>query len=144
MSGSELARAAERYIGASFRPHGRDPITGFDCLGLVLVAMADIGRPIRFPLRYALRNRDLSRFERLPARFGLIEVESPAEPGDVLLLKTGPAQLHFAIIAGENGIVHAHAGLRRVVHTPFPIPWPVVRHWRLTPYPAGAVPASTG
>jgi cell wall-associated NlpC family hydrolase len=144
MSGGELARAAERYVGAAFRPHGRDPITGFDCLGLVLMAMADIGRPIRFPLRYALRNRDLGRFERLPAKFGLAEVEAPFEAGDMLLLETGPAQLHLAIIAGEGGIVHAHAGLRRVVHTPFPVPWPIVRQWRLTSCPAGAVPANRG
>jgi len=127
----KLAQAVERYVGASFRPHGRDPATGFDCLGLVLVAMADIGRPIRFPLRYALRNRDLGRFERLPAKAGFAEVEVPLEPGDVLLLETGPAQLHFAIIASEGGAIHAHAGLRRVVQTPFPLPWPIVRQWRL-------------
>jgi cell wall-associated NlpC family hydrolase len=127
----KLARAVERYVGASFRPHGRDPVTGFDCLGLVLVAMADIGRPLRFPLRYALRNRDLGRFERLPAKAGFAEVESPCEPGDVLLLDAGPAQLHFAIIASEGGVIHAHAGLRRVVHTPLPLPWPIVRQWRL-------------
>ena len=45
MSGEALACAAESYIGARFRLHGRDPVTGFDCLGLVLVAMRDIGRP---------------------------------------------------------------------------------------------------
>lgn len=128
---TELARAAERYVGATFRPHGRDPVTGFDCLGLVLMALADIGRPVRFPLRYSLRNRDLGRFERLPAKAGFAETEAPCEPGDVLLLKTGPAQLHFAIVASRGGIVHAHAGLRRVVHTPFPLRWPIVRQWRL-------------
>ena len=47
MSGRALALAAESYVGASFRLHGRDPITGFDCLGLVLVALAEIGRPVR-------------------------------------------------------------------------------------------------
>ena len=77
MSGRALALAAESYVGASFRLHGRDPITGFDCLGLVLVALAEIGRPVRVPLRYALRNLDLERFERLPAAAGLVEVESP-------------------------------------------------------------------
>ena len=132
MSGRALALAAESYVGASFRLHGRDPITGFDCLGLVLVALAEIGRPVRVPLRYALRTLDLERFERLPAAAGLVEVESPLEPGDVLLLEAGPAQLHLAIVGRDGGVVHAHAGLRRVVHTPFPLPWAVVRQWRLT------------
>jgi cell wall-associated NlpC family hydrolase len=132
MSGLDLAQAAESYIGATFRLHGRDRITGFDCLGLVLVAMADIGRPVRVPLRYAMRNLDLERFERLPGAAGLIEVWEPeVEPGDVLVLEAGPAQLHVAIVGPEGGIVHAHAGLRRVVRTPFPLPWPIAGHWRL-------------
>lgn len=135
MSGPDLAQAAESYIGATFRLHGRDRITGFDCLGLVLVALADIGRPVRLPLRYALRNRDLERFERLPRAAGLREVWEPeAEPGDVLLLEPGPAQLNLAIVGVDGGAVHAHAGLRRVVRTPFPLPWPIVGHWRLAGY----------
>ena len=83
MSGRALAEAAERYVGASFRPGGRDPMTGFDCLGLVL------------------------------------------------LFEPGPAQLHLGIAGIDGELVHAHAGLRRVVRTPFPLPWPVVRQWRL-------------
>ena len=51
--------------------------------------------------------------------------------GDVLLLDVGPSQLHLAIVGVDGGIVHAHAGLRRVVLTPYPLPWPIVRHWRL-------------
>jgi cell wall-associated NlpC family hydrolase len=132
MSGNELAHAVETYVGASFRLHGRDPVTGFDCLGLVLVALAEIGRPVALPLRYTLRNLDLERFRRLPADVGLLETSAPLEPGDVLLLEPGPAQFHIAVVAIGGGIVHAHAGLRRVVRTPFPLPWPLVAQWRLT------------
>src|SRR5690606_32446138 len=78
-----LAEAAERYVGASFRPNGRDPITGFDCLGLVLVALMDIGRPVRVPGRHGLRTLRPQRFLRLPDEVGLIEVIAPFEPGDV-------------------------------------------------------------
>jgi len=125
-----LAHAAEGFVGATFRLHGRDPVAGLDCLGLVVVAMAEIGRPVRVPIRYALKNLDIERYRRLPADAGLIEVEAPLEEGDVVLLETGPAQAHIAIVA-TGGIVHAHAGLRRVVHTPFPLPWPLVGQWRL-------------
>jgi cell wall-associated NlpC family hydrolase len=133
MSGEALALAAESFVGASFRLHGRDPITGFDCLGLVLMAMAEIGRAVRLPVRYRLRNVDPERFFRMAAAAGFAEIIEPElEVGDVLLLEAGPAQLHLAIVGTSGGIVHAHAGLRRVVATPFPLPWPVVRQWRLT------------
>jgi len=132
MTGEALARAVESYVGAWFRLHGRDPRTGLDCLGLVLVAMRDIGRPVRMPVSYGLRNLDPGRFLRLPAAAGLVEATAPLEPGDVLMLEPGPAQLHVAIAAVGGGIIHAHAGLRRVVRTPSPLPWPLVGQWRLT------------
>jgi cell wall-associated NlpC family hydrolase len=132
MSGAELALAAESFLGASFRLHGRDRLTGFDCLGLVLVAMAEIGRPVRLPVRYGLRHRNPARLLRLPVDAGLVVTETPLEPGDVLALEAGPAQIHLAIVSLGGGIVHAHAGLRRVVHTPFPLPWPLLRQWRLS------------
>lgn len=131
MSGLALAHAAAGFVGASFRLHGRDPLTGFDCLGLLIVALAEIGRPVRLPGGYALRNLELERFERLPGRAGLVETDAPLEPGDVLLLAPGPAQLHLAIVGVERDIIHAHAGLGRVVRTPFPLPWPLVGQWRL-------------
>jgi cell wall-associated NlpC family hydrolase len=131
MSGLELANAAEGFLGASFRLHGRDPLTGFDCVGLVLFAMAEIGRPVHLAISYGLRNLEPERFFRLPEMAGFHETDAPLEAGDVLLLAAGPAQLHLAIVGVNGGIVHAHAGLRRVVHTPFPLPWPVVGHWRL-------------
>jgi cell wall-associated NlpC family hydrolase len=131
MSGHALACAAEGFLGASFRLHGRDPLTGFDCLGLVLIAMAEIGRPVHFAFSYGLRNLEPERFLRLAEAVGFFTTETPFEPGDILLLEAGPAQVHLAIVGVEGGIVHAHAGLGRVVHTPFPLPWPVVRQWRL-------------
>lgn len=131
MSGEALARAAESYVGAGFRLHGRDPLTGFDCLGLVLVALGDIGKPVGFPLRYGLRNLDSQRFLRLAESAGFVEAaDLSLDHGDVLALEPGPAQLHLAIVI-PGGVVHAHAGLGRVVRTPFPLPWPIAGHWRL-------------
>jgi cell wall-associated NlpC family hydrolase len=132
MSGNELAHAAESFVGASFRLHGRDPIMGLDCVGLVLLAMAEIGRPIRLPVSYALRNLEPERFMQLPAAAGFFEPDDvELDDGDVLVFAPGAAQLHLAIVAIGGGIIHAHAGLRRVVRTPFPLPWPIIGHWRL-------------
>jgi hypothetical protein len=131
MSGLALALAAEGLVGASFRLHGRDRLTGFDCLGLVLLALAEIGRPAHLAFCYGLRNLEPERFFRMAEKAGFAETATAPEAGDVLLLDVGPAQLHLAIVGVDGGIVHAHAGLRRVVHTPYPLPWPIVRQWRL-------------
>ena len=131
MSGEALARAAETYIGATFRLRGRDPLTGLDCLGLVILAMRDIGRPVTMPLRYGLRNVAPERYLRMADAAGFVEAaDLTIEPGDVLAFESGPAQLHLAIVT-ERGAIHAHAGLGRVVCTPFPLSWPIVAHWRL-------------
>jgi cell wall-associated NlpC family hydrolase len=66
------------------------------------------------------------------ARSGLADAASPLAPGDVLLVRPGPAQHHLVIAAAAGGFVHAHAGLGRVVLTPAPLDWPIDRHWRLT------------
>jgi len=70
---------------------------------------------------------------QLPDAAGFFEPEpTELEDGDVLVFAPGPAQLHLAIVAPGGGIIHAHAGLRRVVRTPFPLPWPIIGHWRLS------------
>lgn len=126
MSGPTVALAAEALIGAPFRLHGRDPATGLDCVGLVAAALGARG-----PLGYHLRNRDISALLAFAPAAGLIDADGPVEPGDVLLAHSGPAQHHLLIADTRGGFVHAHAGLRRVVATRAPLPWPTERHWRL-------------
>ena len=70
---------------------------------------------------------EMDEGERLDAALRRAEGE---EAGDLLLCVSGPGQLHLAIQV-EGGIVHADAGLRRVVERPGEIPWPVVGAWRL-------------
>jgi hypothetical protein len=44
------------------------------------------------------------------------------------------------LIATTGGrFVHAHAQLGRVVLTPLPPPWPVVRQWRIGGGPAASI-----
>ena len=131
MSGVDLARAAESLVGAPFRLHGRDPGSGLDCIGLFAASMAECGRPVTVPNGYAMRLRDLAAFRPLAATWGFIEADGPAEPGDVLMFTVGPVQFHLAIAARHGLLVHAHAGLRRVVLGPAGADWRPAGHWRL-------------
>lgn len=128
---SALARAAEALIGTRFRLHGRDPATGLDCVGLVEAALKAIGREVEAPRGYALRNSDIREALAAAPLAVLREAEGKPQEGDVLLVRSGPAQHHLLIAAAGDRFVHAHAGLRRVVATPGPLPWPILRHWRL-------------
>lgn len=130
-AGARLAAAAERLVGTPFRLHGRDPARGLDCVGLVAAALGAVGRPVRAPAGYRLRQSRIDGLIDAAALAGLAEVEAPVAPGDVLLVQPGPAQHHLLVAAAEGGFVHAHAGLGRVVLAPALPAWPVERHWRL-------------
>lgn len=126
-----LAEAAGQFVGTPFRLHGRDPLHGLDCVGLVSAALRAIGREPVVPAAYALRNRDITKLVTLAAANGFEETSEPIKPGDMVLVKPGPAQWHLLIAEYGGGFIHAHAGLRRVVRMPGPLGWPVVRQWRL-------------
>jgi hypothetical protein len=98
----------------------------------VLVAsLAAIGRPAPLPTGYALRAHELPDLAVLAKGCGFAETEGAVQPGDVLFLRIGPCQHHLAIAARNGCLVHAHAGLRRVVIVPAPLAWPEVHRWRL-------------
>ena len=127
MSGERVAAAALAVVGARYRLHGRDPADGLDCVGLVGHALAAGGWRGVAPTGYALRGGD-------PARV-LAQLDAAlcrgdgGRPGDVLLMSPGPGQLHLAVRT-NRGVVHADAGLRRVVERPGPPPWPLIGAWR--------------
>jgi len=129
--GIALAGAAEKLIGCPFKLHGRNSGTGIDCVGVVTTSLKAIGRPSVSPSNYSLRNLSFDPF--LPAihEAGLVDVADMVCAGDVLLVRPSPAQFHLGIVSLSGTLVHAHSGLRRVVSTPFPLSWPIERHWRL-------------
>ena len=128
---AQLAAAAAALAGSPWRLHGRDPATGLDCIGLLAAALAAIGRPAPFPSGYPLRLRDLAGWLPDPATLGFRPAPEPAEPGDVVLLRPGPAQIHLAIAGPDGGWVHAHAGLRKVVCQDRLPDGPILGRWRL-------------
>lgn len=131
-----VAEAAEQLVGAPFRLHGRDPASGLDCVGVVGAALSAAGVWAELPGGYALRNTPSGDYRAWAARAGLTPASGAVEPGDILLVRPGPAQLHLLVAISGGRFVHAHIGLRRVVATPGAPQWPVVAHWRLPPSPA--------
>ena len=127
--GRDIAARARSLVGVRFRPQGRSPELGLDCVGLAALS-TDV--PVERVRRdYALRGQRLAQIEHELCDLGLQPVcGQEAEAGDVLVFEAGPAQLHMAILT-EHGFVHADAGLRRVVERPLPLPWPVLGLWRV-------------
>lgn len=122
----DIVQAARACLGVRFRPQGRDVATGLDCVGLVAVAFR--GRLSgALPADYAQRGGSLETISEMAARAGLRPTGRPGA-GDLLLLRSGPAQWHFAVLTGD-GFIHADARLRRVVEVPGAPPWPVAAAW---------------
>jgi murein DD-endopeptidase / murein LD-carboxypeptidase len=119
-----VVERARALIGIRFRPQGRSPATGLDCIGVAAAAI-DVRDP---PRDYALRGGSAARLGAALAAAGLRPVAA-GRPGDVLVLAPGPAQLHLGILPGDR-LVPADAGLRRVVERPGPAPWPILSIWR--------------
>ena len=131
VSGDDLAAAAEALVGVPFRLHGRDPALGLDCLGVVAAALRSCGRSPSLGRSYGLRNRSIGEWLPLACEAGFLEADGPGRPGDVVVVRPGPGQHHLLVALAGNRFAHAHAGLRRVVVQPAPLPWPTERRWRL-------------
>jgi cell wall-associated NlpC family hydrolase len=130
-AGKRLALAAEGFLGVPFRLHGRDPATGLDCVGLVSASLEAIGRETNTPRGYRLRNASIMQWASMAADNGLLAVDSEVTAGDLLLVVPGPAQHHLLIAVTDSCVVHAHAGLGRVVIQPRPSQLQPLAHWRL-------------
>ena len=124
---SAVADAARALVGVRFRAQGRDA-DGLDCVGLAAAALQAGGFASEVPRGYPLRGGDPAK---LATRLDTALTRADGErAGDLLLCQSGPGQLHLAIRV-SGGIVHADAGLRRVVERPGVVPWPVIGAWRL-------------
>lgn len=121
---SDVVERARGLVGSRFRAQGRQAGAGLDCVGVAAVAVAAAGARSD----YRLRGGSLEELEAELARAGMVRGETIAA-GDVLVMRSGPEQLHLGVWTGE-GLVHADAGLRRVVERPGPPPWPVLGAWR--------------
>ena len=118
-------------MGTPFRLHGRDPATGLDCVGLVCAALAATGMKPIAPRGYSLRNLAVDQWLGLATQSGLVPSHGLMRAGDVLLIAVGACQHHLAIAEGPESIIHAHAGLRKVVCQRRDPDWLVCAKWRV-------------
>ncbi|HMO76773.1 MAG TPA: NlpC/P60 family protein [Sphingopyxis sp.] len=133
-AGSRALAAARGWVGVRFRAQGCDPATGFDCVGLVWAAYAAAGVRIERPRGYPLRGWARGRVEAGLAAAGFVPTDGVARDGDVALIAFAAGQLHLGLI-GAARLVHAHAGLRRVVETPLDGELNAAQRWRLCSFP---------
>jgi cell wall-associated NlpC family hydrolase len=113
MARAELIIAAARAcVGVRFRLQGRDPATGLDCVGLVLVCARAIGWPVHDQADYVL-TEDPARLRAALLAHGLTLRPVPSA-GDIGLFESAGAPRHLGILTGP-GLIHADIGLRRVV-----------------------------
>lgn len=131
MTGNDLAQAAHDLVDTPFRLHGRDRRSGLDCVGVLAAALQACGRPASLPNGYTLRSRSMPDLATITQPLGLAAVTGGPQPGDVLILRPATCQLHLVIAITADTIVHAHAGLRKVVLGALPMHWPIAAHLRL-------------
>ncbi len=124
MQGEAAQARARTLLGVPFRLHGRSPESGLDCIGVIALAY-DIQD--KAPTGYSLRTTRPERWIALLDSLAMRIIEP--EIGAVMLLQPGAAQLHLGLWTGKS-LIHADAGLRRVVETPGTPRWPVVGLWR--------------
>jgi cell wall-associated NlpC family hydrolase len=128
---ARVVARARLALGAHFHPQGRTIEEGLDCVGLAAFAFAAdaAGLPRDYPLRGTKPGALAGQLEA----HGLSKVHgTELRQGDVAVFAPGPGQLHLAIATGTT-LIHADAGLRRVVERPLPAPWPLAGLWRLRP-----------
>lgn len=126
--GAAIVARGRALIGARFRPQGRSAETGLDCIGVVMMATGVDRARVRE--NYALLAGDIDAVNADFDAAGFVRLSPDrAGQGDVLIVEAAPDRLH-AVVLTPAGYLHAHAGLRRVVETPGPVPWPVLSAWR--------------
>lgn len=123
-AGEAVVARARALVGVRFRLQGRSREGGLDCVGLAAAAV---------PLRdvrgdYRLRGGSPGELEAELRAAGLCPAETRAA-GDILVMRSGVEQLHLGVWTG-SGLIHADAGLRRIVERPGLPPWPMLSVWR--------------
>jgi hypothetical protein len=122
-----IVAAARACCGTRFEPQGRLPGAGLDCVGVALAAASAARLRVDVP-PYHLGGDHEARLDDAVRAIGCRPVSAPA-PGDLLVLAPGPRRRHLAVVV-PGGVVHAHAGLGRVVEGPLDPAWRVVAAWR--------------
>ncbi|WP_156254361.1 peptidoglycan endopeptidase [Sandarakinorhabdus oryzae] len=121
--------AARAGLGTRFHPQGRNVGIGLDCIGVALLAATGAGLQLGPVPAYALGGDHDALLADALCRLGLRRVRR-VQPADLIEYALAPGHRHLALVT-DRGILHAHAGLGRVVEGPAPDDWPVAACWAL-------------
>jgi len=128
MKREDIVARARALIGIRFRPQGRDPEHGLDCIGVGMMATGIPKEKVR--RNYGLCSSDPDEANDDFDRCGFIRIApAAARYGDFLLVRPRPGALHLLVLT-DRGYVHADMRRRKVVEAPGPVPWPVLSAWR--------------
>lgn len=106
----------DRVIGVPFRLRGRDPSTGWDCMGLLEYCQPiALGRPSGpchlDQYRDADSELDPGTLFRKYFRAGLPRWQTcPRQPGAGVLFRVVRAPIHVGLYLGENRFLHVREG----------------------------------
>ena len=126
-----IVAAARGCVGTRFRAQGRLPGLGLDCIGVALIAASAAGAADLTAPPYTLSGDNENRIDAVLMTSGCRQlVDEPPEAGDLLVVAPALGRRHLAVVT-DTGLVHAHAGLARVVEAPADPGWVSVSAWRL-------------
>lgn len=133
--GGAIVAAALDMVGVPFRLQGRDCATGVDCVGLALLSARRAGVAVDEPPPYRLRAGANPPIGSVMRKAGFSEVqakEHERQTGDIVVVRISEMQPHLFIDALAT-VIHAHAGIGRVVCMPLPPEWTEISRWRIAP-----------
>jgi len=121
----DIVRLARGYLGTPFHHQGRIPISGLDCVGLVVRVASDMGIPVQDDTKYPRVARD-NRMLEVMLHNGLTPI--PAflqQPGDVLVFWFNSAKRwpQHAAFRTDYGMLHTYTTVGRVVEHGYTPPW---------------------
>lgn len=126
-----LHEAARGYLGTPFRHQGRSR-SGLDCVGLVVLAMADAGRALQDVTTYARNPHHGLLEQHLVEAFGPAISRTDLQPGDVVAIDFAGATRHVAIVGDYPGgglsLIHTDQMVGRVTEHRLDARW----HRRIT------------
>lgn len=132
-----LHEAARAYLGVPFRHQGRSR-NGLDCIGLLVMALADYGRSVEDVTTYGKDPHNGLLEENLTREFGPAIPKEEARPGDLAAIAyTRRVTRHVAVLGeyteGGLSLIHTDQSLGRVVEHRLDSKWAklIMGVWRV-------------
>jgi cell wall-associated NlpC family hydrolase len=115
VTGTDIAREAEKLVGSRWLTHGRGP--GLDCAGLVVIALRNAGLTIDDNRNYDIKCPPRDMMMGLATKNGTLKGPDRRDPGMVfLMIPDGFVGVsHMGIISMNGEAIHMDIKRRQVV-----------------------------